>query len=182
MADHNDVGDKKDADESRFLLEHFAQMAWDEPEDAICAESPMTPSVIGSATSRSDPVNNLPPHGAGLITDKAEPKPAPSPSTPLRDKPYGLLANSTTKTQSSTLVGRTPTSIGPTTPLRTSTAVDAALGHGGSPGLVPLHFIRKASDSPPVREKEKERFAGRRNILGKGTPGGTPTRVEEEAG
>lgn len=176
------MGDKEAADKGRFLMDHFAQMAWNEPEDAICAESPVTPSVIGSATMPSDPVNNSPPHDAGFITDKAGPKPAPSPSTPLRAKPYGLLANSTANTQPATLVGRTPTSIGPTTPLRTPTAVDAALGHGGSPGLVPLHFIRKASDSPPVREKEKERFAGRRNILGKGTPGGTPTRVEEEAG
>ena len=35
-------------------------------------------------------------------------------------------------------------------------------------GLVPLDFIRKASESPPVREREKARLrAGRRSILGR---------------
>lgn len=42
-----------------------------------------------------------------------------------------------------------------------------AAGSNGSP-LLPLHFIRKASESPPVREREKEQLkAGRRSILGK---------------
>jgi hypothetical protein len=39
-----------------------------------------------------------------------------------------------------------------------------------SPGgtLLPVHFMRKASESPPVREREKERLGvGRRSILGR---------------
>ncbi|WWC94351.1 hypothetical protein V866_001193 [Kwoniella sp. B9012] len=41
----------------------------------------------------------------------------------------------------------------------------------GSP-LTAFQFMRKASESPSIREKEKERFHGRRSILGKELPAG----------
>ena len=38
----------------------------------------------------------------------------------------------------------------------------------GTNGLSPLHFIRRASDSPPIREKEKAKLrVGRRSVLGR---------------
>lgn len=47
--------------------------------------------------------------------------------------------------------------------------------------LVPLHFIKKASESPPMREKEKERLkAGRRSILGRSTSGSGLSKIEQE--
>lgn len=43
---------------------------------------------------------------------------------------------------------------------------------GPTTPLVPLHFIRKASESPPIRQKEKEKFgAGKRSILGRSHSG-----------
>ncbi|KAK4689278.1 hypothetical protein P7C73_g815, partial [Tremellales sp. Uapishka_1] len=50
---------------------------------------------------------------------------------------------------------------------RRRSSLSPGVSSPGSP-LVPLHFIKKASDSPPVREREKERLqAGRRSILGR---------------
>lgn len=53
------------------------------------------------------------------------------------------------------------------TPMTPNQSVEGS-GSGPSSPLVPLHFLKKASESPPVREKEKQRIGlGRRSILGK---------------
>lgn len=73
-----------------------------------------------------------------------------SPRTPINNHNRNRLGGSVASPNTQSL---TPT----------GTTVSPGLG----PGLIPLQFIRKASESPPVRLKEKERFGGRRSILGK---------------
>lgn len=65
----------------------------------------------------------------------------------------------------------------------TKTQRESSLLSPSSPAspLVPLHFIKKASESPPMREKEKERLkAGRRSILGRSTSGSGLSKIDQE--
>jgi hypothetical protein len=164
-------------------MDHFAQVAWERPDDALNLDSPQhaqpqqgdaCPAPLKSMDAPSHAIRPIP---SSPASTRAPPVPSaetvtvsPSPLTPLRPKPYGLLTSA--RSASATPSHKTPLSAGPITPQRTPTTYDAHgdASTGGSPSLVPLHFIRKASDSPPVREMEKERFASRRSILGKGTP------------
>lgn len=161
-------------------------MSWAHPSDALAADEahPGTPSAeteqdteTSQTTDTTGAINSATPADAVYRTtiDPASAA-SPSPTTPMRPK---NLATLTSDQKSSATPGsaatKTPISAGPLTPVRTpGSALPGPTDHH-SPGLVPLHFIKKASDSPPVRDKEKERFAGRRSILGKGTP----SRVEE---
>ena len=171
----------------RFLLDHFTPMTWTGPEGGL------KPSTSTSVLATPDPVQTQdtfdPPlpvladtSGAidaanpGTDAPSAQTGPwtqSPSPLTPVRSKQY--TPHLSVRSKNSSPSERTPMSAGLLTPLRTPKGLGHVQGESPSAGLVPLHFIRKASNSPPVREKEKERFAGRRSILGKGIP----TKVDD---
>ncbi|WWC62133.1 uncharacterized protein I303_104724 [Kwoniella dejecticola CBS 10117] len=73
-----------------------------------------------------------------------------------------------------------PTSLSftPETPVKKTVALPdtpSPVKNSSGPGspLQALRFMRRASESPSVREKEKEKFKGRRSILGKDYPTNT---------
>lgn len=115
---------------------------------------PKAQSTIPTSTSKTP--------GALEATPRRNNHPASTPSrsivTPRRD-----IASIDTQTTLS--LSLSPTTPGP------STLSPMTNGNAGSP-LVPLHFIRKASESPPVRQREKEKLGvGRRSILGRSPSG-----------
>jgi hypothetical protein len=135
---------------SRFLLDHFAD-------------------AFNSWTSSNTATPDI-----GLVLGS---------STPIRITSASLQPTTTTTTANTPArVSHTPrqssTTLPPITPARQSLPLppdphvtpnrsNVSPLNNTSP-LMPLHFIRKASESPPVREREKERLkAGRRSILGK---------------
>lgn len=100
-----------------------------------------------------------------------------SPTTPIRkpNLPRSLSGNPSS-------FPRLPRSNSGTVPLSRSSSFYSPLqspktphigtadgaANGPTSPLVPLHFLKKASESPPVREREKQRIGvGRRSILGK---------------
>lgn len=118
---------------------------------------------------------DLTPTSAAPLAPTSIISPLPSPMTPMRDShiprsisgslPRSVPRNSVPLSRSSSYFSPLPLQ-SPTTPKQG----DAPSGQVSGPAspLVPLHFLRKASESPPMREREKERLGvGRRSILGR---------------
>nr|XP_031863414.1 uncharacterized protein CI109_001290 [Kwoniella shandongensis]KAA5530486.1 hypothetical protein CI109_001290 [Kwoniella shandongensis] len=150
---------------SKFLLDHFAGAigSMQTPFDSLPLDSSTTtsyasnaPVLITSASlssfqnglSKSIPISISNSSLASIESSKKTPirKDIPLPETPN---------NHLSPDKARHLSPHTPGSNVHSTPATS-----------GSP-LVAFKFMRKASESPTLREKEKERFVGRRSILGK---------------
>jgi hypothetical protein len=149
--------------------------------------SPAKPGEPVLSASTADHIapepSPTPPVPNPSIDDSPSIPPSTSPSTPART--FGLPRTSTDHSlaqfvpRSTSTSGPPPSrSTGFFSPLQSPITPKHKQKSPGPTGaetspLVPLHFLKKASESPPVREKEKQRIGlGRRSILGKeGTNG-----------
>ncbi|WVW84085.1 hypothetical protein I302_106114 [Kwoniella bestiolae CBS 10118] len=174
---------------SKFLLDHFAdavstwQTPFDDPQDNVTLAKDSAMSASSSSSSLFG--SNLPiPITSASLSSQSMGRPVPvshsnsslasiasssSEKTPL-NKPIGLP---TTDEQGYLSPDKLPRSTShhslasqPRTPESARKVDQSSPGGPGSP-LTAFQFMRKASESPSVREREKERFHGRRSILGK---------------
>jgi hypothetical protein len=122
----------------------------------------------------ANPHIDLTPTSAAPLALTSTP-PTASPMTPMRDShiprsisgslPRSVPRDTVPLSRSSSYFSPLPLQ-SPTTPKQGD--VPSGQVSGPASPLVPLHFLRKASESPPVREREKERLGvGRRSILGR---------------
>ena len=136
---------------ARFLLDHFADALayWQKPG--------LIPLSHDADVDLPVPTSNMFTCHSGI-------------STPTR-----TTASSLARSDSSTPVRQilpSPTNDDQLSPVY-STPTDRrhsslSVSSGRNDGLFPFDFIRKASESPPVREREKVKLrAGRRSILGR---------------
>ena len=141
----------------RFLMDHFA--------DSLVGWDPLLSGQIGIGIGSSTPV----PITSALVSTpkKSTVKPIPPNAKHHHhsDKVNGSIGPTSTRVDSiDPDEWVTPNKVG-------VHSVHDPPSSGSSP-LVPLHFIRKASESPPARRKEKEKLGlGRRSILGRSPSG-----------
>ena len=140
----------------RFLLEHFSSSfgSWQAP--TVDLNSP------GIGIGSSKPIH---------ITSASLQTPAKSHQTslsaPMTGSTRPSVARKVTPARQALVADQIDEML---TPVRGETSPGAGVSRSEGSPLYPLQFMRKASESPPVREKEKERYkAGSRSILGKGT-------------
>ena len=165
--------------DSRFIMDHFADTltGWN-PANAVTGTSAPVPITSGSLHTPRRPRSSLS-QQSSVICDSATPRLAP-------------VHTSAKVTSLPTPTFLTPQRSryrdGETTPGQHVDRSGTEVGTGPTTPLIPLHFIRKASESPPVRQKEKEKFgAGKRSILGRSASGqnmtlSNPTRSPEKVG
>lgn len=148
----------------RFLMDHFADslVGWDPTSSG--------PARIGIEIGSSTPV----PITSALLFTPLRPRTHALPSSSTKLVPAAADGSSRNGSRDLLTPARaTPNAhhaFSTVTPAQ-NTASPAGSATPTSP-LVPLHFMRKASESPPVRQREKETLGlGRRSILGKSPSG-----------
>ncbi|ODN80557.1 hypothetical protein L202_02758 [Cryptococcus amylolentus CBS 6039] len=176
---------------SKFLLDHFADLAVVPPlQPAVTgngmrrsyssstslynmganAPIPLTSASLAAQSAQTSlPLSHSTSTVASLLSTPAEEEVSPShlASLPEDDpnhlspekKPRGSVGRAAPRTPGSVDRDKSFTSA---SPLSTS----ASPGTNGSP-LMAFQFMRKAAESPSAREKEKEKFKGRRSTLGR---------------
>lgn len=123
------------------------------------------------STARSPSESKTPTLSAHLVLS---PHPEQSPTTPIRKSHIPRSVSGSTsisrpgRIPRSSSINRSSSFYSPIQAPMTPNPSNGETGSGPNSPLVPLHFLKKASESPPVREKEKQRIGmGRRSILGK---------------
>ncbi|WWC89179.1 uncharacterized protein L201_004097 [Kwoniella dendrophila CBS 6074] len=171
---------------SKFLLDHFAEAvgAWQKPfNGSISVGSPSIRPALSTSSSSSSLLNPklpfpttsaslsytgrpLPPsQSSSSLASIASSKSDRTPISRVVDLPnvhqdYLSPEKAPKANTSYKLVSR------PHTPQPAQSLNQTSPSGTGSP-LSAFQFMRRASENPSVREKEKERFHGKRSILGK---------------
>ncbi|KAL7421930.1 hypothetical protein Q5752_003702 [Cryptotrichosporon argae] len=138
-----------------------------------------TPAPLTSTLLRQRQASHPGPRTSTTPTPKPAPAPALAPTRTAARTSLPLPAAASTVTPPRTPRDSLSThprphsaSPSPAAAARHSPATAAATAAGGASPLVPLHFIRRASESPSVRDKERDALrASRRGTLGKSTSG-----------
>lgn len=138
---------------SRYLMDRFADALADAPplRETMSMSPPDWRRVPLAITSAS--------LAAGLGTVRSEGSPGGVPRTPLRKPlpPFDAASGS----------NGTAGLLDPVTPERLATLSPTSQ----SSPLVPLQFMRKASESPSIREKEREQLRSRPSFPREGSAG-----------
>jgi hypothetical protein len=167
----------------RFLLDHFADslVGWDPTSSGLAGIGigSSTPVPITSA-SLSTPLQSRTRQGVPGSSTKIDSvhalssQKAPSTSKDLLTPQKRISDVQHTSSSLTPEPGLTP---GPRSGPHALSPAGSATPTSPLP-LVPLHFMRKASESPPVRQREKEKLGvGRRSILGKSPSGNVAADV-----
>lgn len=175
---------------TRFLLDHFAEtVASFRPFDADTGVLDLPASAPVTATEsllnpHADDQPDRPEGGDQPAQVAVGATPARAPLTSRRPN---ATPSSTSLDKTNSASSLRTTSQRHETPTRAHQASLTTHNHHASPSpsklpssspsgvgspLLPLQFIRRASDSHPVREKEKDRFGARRSVLGREGGGG----------
>ncbi|KAK8864540.1 hypothetical protein IAR55_001790 [Kwoniella newhampshirensis] len=138
---------------SKFLLDHFAEAigSWQTPFDQLSND--LVPVTSASLTSQN--------HQSVPASLAASSLPSTDETPVYSEIPFPHTPGNQHLSPDKVASPHTPSSHG-----KTQTALLDSGGANGSP-LIAFQFIKRASESPTMREKEKEKFIGRRSILGR---------------